>query len=257
MEIKQYDYDHLAKFYDIMELTGIDHEQLNDFLIKLFRHYKVENVLDFTAGTGAQAITLAKLGFKVTANDLNKSMLDIAKLKAKEKNLNIEFHEGNIINANYGEFDAVISMYNAIGHLSKEEFGKALRNIANNLKDNGIYVFDICNLDYMKNGGFIDHEFMDLALEKDDVKYVRFNNNKIDFDTGIFNINQTSYVQVNNEEPKEYKESFDLQIYGIDELSEIITGSGFEIMFKYGGYGYKFDKNDSASILMVVRKKDR
>lgn len=252
MEIKQYNYDDLAKYYDIMELTGINHENLNYFLIKLFKHYNVKTILDMTAGTGAQAITLAKLGFNITANDINKSMLDIARNKAK--GLDIKFHEGDIKNCRYGEFDAVISMYNAIGHLSKIDFEVALKNIASNLRKNGIYVFDICNLDYMKNGGFINHEFMDLALERDDVKYVRFNNNTINFETGIFRVNQETYVQEGYNEPMKFNESFDLQIYGIDELSSILKRNNFEIMFKYGDYGVKFDKEKSNSILVVARK---
>ena len=37
-------------------------------------------------------------------------------------------------------------IFNAIGHLTKEDFKKTLQNIRTNLKDNGIYIFDIFNL---------------------------------------------------------------------------------------------------------------
>lgn len=45
-----------------------------------------------------------------------------------------------------GIFDACITMLNAIGHVRKNDFKKTMQNIYNNLKNGGIYVFDIFNL---------------------------------------------------------------------------------------------------------------
>lgn len=42
-----------------------------------------------------------------------------------------------------GSFDAVITIFNAVGYLTKKGFEKAMRNIYNNLNNNGLYVFDI------------------------------------------------------------------------------------------------------------------
>jgi SAM-dependent methyltransferase len=46
-------------------------------------------------------------------------------------------------------FDAVITIFNAVGHLTKSGFEKAIRNIHRNLNAGGIYVFDILNLEAM------------------------------------------------------------------------------------------------------------
>ena len=50
--------------------------------------------------------------------------------------------------AHIGEFDAVITIFNSIGHLTKADFEIALRNIHRNLKKDGLYIFDIANLTY-------------------------------------------------------------------------------------------------------------
>ncbi len=47
-----------------------------------------------------------------------------------------------------GKFDAVITIFNAIGHLTRSDFEKAMKNIYGNLNEKGIYVFDIFNLSY-------------------------------------------------------------------------------------------------------------
>ena len=50
---------------------------------------------------------------------------------------------------NVGNFDAAITIFNAVGHLTKAGFSKTMRNIHRNLNDEGIYIFDILNLNYV------------------------------------------------------------------------------------------------------------
>ena len=46
------------------------------------------------------------------------------------------------------KFDTTITMFNAIGHLTKDtEFEEALLKHLFKLKDDGIYIFDIFNLE--------------------------------------------------------------------------------------------------------------
>ncbi len=73
-------------------------------------------------------------------------LLDIARSKAKEMNRNIIFIGCDMRNVKAGKFDAVITIFNAIGHLTKADFETALQNIHTNLKDDGVYIFDIFNL---------------------------------------------------------------------------------------------------------------
>src|SRR3989344_8495553 len=148
MTIKQYNYDKLAEYYDVLELKASNnYEQKNDFLDKIFKKNKVKTVLDMTCGTGAQAIGIHKRGYKVTASDISKGMLEVAKKKAK--GLDIKFYHGDIRTSQFGKFDAVIAIFNAIGHLSKKEFEEAIGNVSKNLNRSGCFIFDIFNLDFM------------------------------------------------------------------------------------------------------------
>jgi ubiquinone/menaquinone biosynthesis C-methylase UbiE len=252
--LKQYSYNKLAKYYDIIELKAENpHSKSNLFIESVLKKNNVKSVLDFTAGTGAQALYLSN-HFNVVASDLNKGMLDIAKEKAQKEGRKISFSQGDIKHTKLGKFDAVITIFNAIGHLSENEFDLALGNINDNLKDGGIYIFDIFNEDFMKSGGAIKHEFIDVALEQGGTKFVRFNHNKIDFKKGVMRINQEILIQKGLEKPYRMKENWDMQIYTADKLVALLRKNNFKVLHIYGGWGMKFDRQKSLSIVVIAQK---
>ena len=123
--MKDYDYSIQAKYYDVLE-ENPSVEAFNKVLDKLLKKHKVKSVYDITCGTGAQAIYLHKKGYDVTASDFSKEMVAIAQKKYPK----IKFQQADMRSAKLGKFDVVISIFNAIGHLSKLDFQKAIQNIA-------------------------------------------------------------------------------------------------------------------------------
>ncbi|MDP2907566.1 MAG: class I SAM-dependent methyltransferase [Nanoarchaeota archaeon] len=254
MAIKQYDYDKFAKYYDIIELKASNYyEKTNDLLDRIFKRYKVKTVLDMTCGTGAQTISLTKRGYKVTASDISKGMLEIA--KEKSKGLGICFYQGDMRTVRLRKFDAVIIIFNAIAHLSKKDFEKAIRNVSENLKEHGLFIFDIFNLDFMKSGHFRDYKHMDFAMEHECVKYVRFNDNRLDSKKGIMEVNQEVYIQKGYDKPEVHKESWSMQIYSSSELKKLLEKNGFKVINFYDGNGKNFIEEKSVSIFVIAQKK--
>ncbi len=247
--MKDYNYSTFAEFYDEIEIDYNKAKKLNEILDKLLKKLGKKTILDMTCGTGFQVEYLSKKGYEIIGSDLNKEMLNIAKKKCP----NIKFYHGDMRNAKYGKFDAVITIFNAIGHLSKIDFEKAIRNISDNLNDNGIYIFDIFNLDFMKKN-FINHEFIDTSKEVGDIKAVRFNNNKLDSKNGIMKINQKTFIQKGMNKPKIVKEKWDMKIYSSNQLKEMLEMNGFKVLEFMDINGNKLDKNKSLSILTVARK---
>ena len=134
-------YTELSEFYDA--LNSDDTDQKNHIIETLLKEHNVKSVLDFTCGTGSQVFYLANYGYHVTGIDINKALLDIAKSKPQATSNHVTLSQGNICASNVGHFDAVISIFNAIGHLTNPNFEKALNNIYHNLNDHGLYIFDI------------------------------------------------------------------------------------------------------------------
>ncbi|MEP6535506.1 MAG: class I SAM-dependent methyltransferase [Bryobacteraceae bacterium] len=73
-------------------------------------------VLDVACGTGNLSIPAALLGAKVTGADIATNLLDQARKRAAEENLDATFDEGDAEKLPYadGQFDSVITMFGAM-----------------------------------------------------------------------------------------------------------------------------------------------
>lgn len=138
-------FDNFAKDYDSWYLTKLGSfvDMVEKNLIEEMANFKKnENVLDLGAGTGNYSIWLAEKGLKVTALDQSTEMLDIAKEKAKEKNLELNWQVSDAQSIPFASetFDAVVSV-TAIEFMEnpKEVLKEALRV----LKPNGRIVIGV------------------------------------------------------------------------------------------------------------------
>jgi len=167
---------------------------------------------------------------------------------------NITFIDGDMRNLHAGKFDAVITIFNAIGHLIKADFEKALQNIHTNLKDDGVYIFDIFNLQAITDD-IIDDFKMDIESIVNGIKIRNIQNSEIDRENGLL-ISHDHYTIFNDVgEPEMYTNTFSLQIYTNEELQTILAKNGFEIIHQYDMEGNEFIANKSLNILTVARKK--
>ena len=146
-------YNTRAECYD--EFNENNSRTMNALLEKILKEYNVSSALDLTCGTGYQVFCLKEKGFEVVGSDISRSMFKIAKQKAKLKQLKIKFLESDCRTVYAGQFDAAITIFNAIGHLTREDFTLTIQNINRNLNLGGLYIFDIFNLDYLKSGNNI------------------------------------------------------------------------------------------------------
>ncbi|MGD0665662.1 MAG: class I SAM-dependent methyltransferase [Rhabdochlamydiaceae bacterium] len=244
-------YDKESEYYDsFIEKSSQDTNQLIENILK---KYKVKTVLDLTCGTGSQVFYLAKRGYKVTGSDFNLKMLNIAKSKARKEKLDIKFLQGDMRTQNAGRFDAVITIFNAVGHLTKRGFEKAMRNIGENLKDGGLYVFDINNLAYLLKDNQITNLTMDRQVMTDDTKIRETQYSTIDED-GILASYTIYSEQKGSNKPKIFKSSQTLQVYSAKQLREMLQKNGFKVLSQYGIDGSKFDEFKSDRILTIAQK---
>lgn len=244
-------YDEGAKDYDI--LNEANSRQINQVLDEILRQYKVESVLDLTCGTGSQVFWLTKCGYKVTGSDINATMLNIAKDKVKKDRLDVKFLEGDMRTLQLGKFDAVITIFNAIGHLTKQDFEVAIRNIHENLKKGGLYIFDIFNLTYLLQGDHITSLTIDCLKDVDGNKVRKIQYSTIDKD-GILASFTTSIVQRDTNKPEVSQNEQTLQVYSSQQLEDVLQKNGFEVIGQRGVGGSKFLEHETDRILMIARK---
>ena len=156
MSIIQKFYDSIASHYDklFLDWKAATKEQamLMQRIFKKFNYDNGASVLDCACGIGTQAIGLAELGYNVTASDISEGELAEAKIRATDANVEICFKSADFcaLSKTFAEerFDIVIAMDNALPHmLTSKDLGRAVKSIANQMKENGIFVGSIRDYD--------------------------------------------------------------------------------------------------------------
>lgn len=246
------EYQQMPEYFDAHNISE-DTEAKNSLIETLLKEQRVKTVLDMTCGTGSQVFHLSEKGYEVIGSDFSPALLTIARDKAKGINRKITFIEGDVRALKAGKFDAVITIFNAIGHLTQVDFEKALLNIRDNLKDTGIYVFDIFNLQAISDD-VIDDFSMDIESIVDGVKMPNVQHSEIDTEEGLLTSCDRYIITKENSDPEIHKNNFSLKVYTAEELKKILENNGFEIVHQYDMDGSDFIDTKSLNILTVARK---
>lgn len=99
--------------------------QLPDWLIELLRER--HSVMELACGTGRIAIPLSQRGLSVTGIDYSQPMLDFARKKAREAQVEIELTLSDFRDFDLGRtFGSILLLSNALWHVHKRSDFEAL-----------------------------------------------------------------------------------------------------------------------------------
>ncbi len=247
------EYQQMPEYFDAHNVSE-ETEAKNAVIEKLLNEQRVNTVLDMTCGTGSQVFYLAKRGYEVVGSDFSPALIEIARNKAEKTGKNITFIVGDMRELRVGKFDAVITIFNAIGHLTKANFEKALQNIHVNLKDGGVYIFDIFNLQAITDD-IIDGFAMDIESVVNGVKIRNVQHSEIDRKKKLLTSHDHYTILKDGVEPEIHTNTFSLQIYTAEELQIMLARNGFETIHQYDMEGNDFIPDKSLNVLTVARKK--
>ena len=155
MSITQKFYDGMASHYDklFLDWKATTHEQavLLQSIFQKFNLGQNARILDCACGIGTQAIGLAALGYNVTASDISSGEIAEAKTRAISAKVDIHFENADFcaLSDVFSEkFDIVMAMDNALPHmLTSEDLGRAVKSIAGQIRESGIFVGSIRDYD--------------------------------------------------------------------------------------------------------------
>ncbi len=246
------EYQKLPHYFDAWNISD-DTDSKNSVIEKILKNHRVKTVLDLTCGTGSQVLFLAKRGYEIVGADFSPGLIKLARVKAKKEKLKLKFIDGDMRNLKVGKFDAVITIFNAVGHLTKSGFEQAMKNINQNLKEGGIYVFDIFNLEAMS-----DKNVANLACQVHkkigDTQILASQFSTLAKKSGILTSYSSYMTQQKTAKPKSFNHQFSLQIYSAKQLEEMLLRNGFKILEQYEIDGSDFSKKKSPTILVVALK---
>jgi len=244
-------YNNRAKNYD--EFNEKNSVLTNQVIENILEKHQIKAVLDLTCGTGSQVFWLANRGYSITGSDINIEMIKIAKDKAKKLKLDAQFVKGDMRTLQIGKFDAVITIFNSIGHLTKNDFETAMQNIHKNLNESGLYLFDIYNLNYLLHADHITHLTIDWEKSIGDTRIRKIQYSTIN-ENGVLTFYTTYYEKKKTDKIKILKDAQTLQVYTASQLKAMLHRNGFVVIDQYGIDGSKFSEKETERILTIAKK---
>jgi 2-polyprenyl-3-methyl-5-hydroxy-6-metoxy-1,4-benzoquinol methylase len=247
------EYQKMPEYFDATNVSE-ETDAKNSVIEEILKAHKVETVLDMTCGTGSQVFFLAERGYKVTGSDFSPALLEIARAKALKKSIDVTFIDGDMRTIKVGTFDAAITIFNAIGHLTKAGFEKAMRNIRGNLMEGGLYIFDILNLEAMTDTAVVDLAWY-VHKKVNDTQMHASQCSTIDRESGRLTSYDSYMIQKNVDKPERFNHEFTLQIYTSKELRDMLSTHGFDTVGQYDLDGSDFASDKTMNILTVAKKR--
>ncbi len=206
-------------------------------------------ILDLATGTGSYAIALAEEGYQVKGLDLSPRMISIAKNKAYEADVKVDFRAEDMkrIDQIYqgDNFSLISCIGNSLVHLDNEdEIKQVLRKIYKLLQSGGRLLIQIVNYDRIINKD-ID-SLPSIKGQNGLIKLIRdyeFIEDKVKFKTKLITLRG------------EFKNHVLLHPLQSDKLREILKGVGFRKIDFYEDFNYsRYAPLRSMSLVAIVEK---
>lgn len=183
------------------------------------------DVIDLCCGNGRHAVELAKMGYRVTAVDLNEGYLDIARAAAASAGVDVAFVQSDIRQfKRTAAFDVALILWNAFGYFEDDDDDiAALIKIREALRPGGRLLIQTNGREstarkFVRKDWFrIDDVFvLDERWIEDDWARMR-----------------TRYIVLGPDGPREHEMS--CRLYSPKELTSLLRQAGFESIAIWGG----------------------
>ena len=130
-------------------------EQEVDLLIRSAGLERNDRLLDLCCGQGRHSLELARRGFpQVTGLDRSRYRIRLARKRARQRNLQVSFHEGDArrFRLGDGEFHCVCVLGNSFGYFDRPEDDLAvLEAVKRALASGGVLVMDLMDGEWMRS----------------------------------------------------------------------------------------------------------
>ncbi len=150
-------YHKIAEYYDEFQ-NAEDTAQIVEQIKKAVNLYAPQQnhlqMTDLGCGTGEYAIPLCRAGFQIEAVDISKEMLhvlaDKIELLKPQEQQRIRLHLQDLTMFQTDlEQDLIICMTDTLNHLERTELDLFFTRLPENLKEQGLFIFDLLRLDYL------------------------------------------------------------------------------------------------------------
>ncbi len=247
-------YDLVAPIYDHVN-KEIDYSKWADFIENAVGRYGIpqtELVLDLACGTGSMTLELAKRGYDMIGVDLSVEMLNVARNRAYDDEVNSkvlwlcqDMTEFEL----YGTVDLVVSCLDSINHLTNVKDLKKCFSLVNNyLNPNGIFVFDI-------NGrGKFERVYADKTYVVEDSESFCVWQNFYNPKSKTCDFCITMFEEGDDGSYTRYDEHQRERVYSINNIKKTLKETGLSFVGAYSNYEFDNASDDDERIYIIAKK---
>lgn len=243
-------YNSLAYVYDRF-MENVPYDEWVAYIKKIWAKYECEPelVLDLACGTGEVSNRLAKDNYDVIGIDLSEDMLQVAREKSIENNLDILYLNQDMCEFElYGTVGSILCVCDGINYLeTEEELLQTFKLVNNYLDPGGLFIFDLnTEVKYEELG---ETTFTDV---QDDCAYIW--ENYYDREDKI----NEYHVTIFNEEPEglysRHEESHYLKVHDSKRIKELLEEAGLEVLALYDAFSFQEPHEDSQRLYYIARE---
>jgi len=213
-------------------------------------------VLELACGTGRLAIPIAEAGLEIRGLDISEPMLVMARQKAADKNLKIEFIRADCRDFDLNrKFNLIFVAFNSITHIHDGESIKAFfSSVRKHLSAEGRFIIDVFNPDLkiLMRDPSQRYPALEYSLPENNETVIITENNVYDRSTQINRIKW--YYKIGDREDARI-DNLNMRIFYPQELDALLEFNGFEMEVKYGDFDESLFNSDSPKQLVICRRR--
>ncbi|MBR6403105.1 MAG: class I SAM-dependent methyltransferase [Eubacterium sp.] len=251
------EYHFFARVYDRM-MENIPYEDWEQYILQLLYKYNISpysKIAELGCGTGTMTELLSDEGFLVTGIDLSEDMLTEAEAKLRyAKARGIRNRDITYLNQDMRELSlqekqsAIISICDSMNYLlSTDDLYRTMKAAKDNLKDDGIFIFDL------KTEYFFQTELDRITFRDDlgDFSYIW--KNRYDGESRIHKYGLV--FRIRGKDGIRYeKEVHRQRVFTAAEIKEAAIKAGFSKAVAYDAFTFDKPKIKSDRIYIVCRQ---
>ena len=242
-------YEDFSYIYDKLSFD-LDYEGYANNILKLVEEYKIkkENMLELAAGSGMLTNYFFDEFISIDALDISPDMLNVFAEKYDNDNVNLIYYD-MVEFENPDKYDLIVILLDSINYVTDpKDLQKLFDNCYNNLKENGLLVFDI-NSEYKIKEIFGSNCYV---YEYEDIFYTWDNF----YEDDLVDMHLNFFVE---KEDGSYDRIYEYQqerLYTIDQVKKMVDKAGFLDIKAYDEDDFSKVKEDSQRILFSAVKEN-
>ena len=243
-------YEKFAQAYDQM-MANVDYVRWANYIDAIFRQCKFlpRTILDLACGTGALTTLLAKHNYEMWGMDRAEGMLTVARRKARQEGLHIQFRQGDMIDFNLNRrFDAVLCTYDSINYaLNEEELFNVFKCVEEHLEASGLFIFDVTT---ERN---ITKHFHSQTFAENKKNYSYIWKNIYSYRDKICHTALTFFIREGGTF-RRFEEVHVQKMYEVGTVKKILHDSGYKVLGAYDMFTFNRWNRHSNRINFIARK---